>query len=38
MDGSKNHLRSFVATLGSLGIVYEPQALDPDVFAAIIGR
>lgn len=38
LDGSKNHLRTFVARLQALGIDYEPQHIDPVLFDAIVGN
>ena len=37
MDGSKNHLRAFVAGLNAQGITYEPVLLSQDLYDAIIG-
>jgi len=34
---SENHLRAFVGQLAALGTVYEPQYLDPEWYAEIIG-
>lgn len=36
LSGSRNHLRSFVATLGVYGITYVPQLMNQDDFEAII--
>ncbi len=36
-QASENHLRAFVGQLAALGIVYEPQYLDPEWYAQIIG-
>ncbi|WP_457751986.1 DUF2202 domain-containing protein [Thermococcus sp.] len=37
MKGSRNHLRSFVKTLESYGVTYEPQLLSQDEYNSIIG-
>jgi hypothetical protein len=37
LEGSKNHLRAFVARLADEGIVYEPQFLSKELYDAIIG-
>jgi len=37
MKGSRNHLRSFVKTLSSYGITYEPQLLSKAEYEEIIG-
>ena len=36
MDGSKNHLRSFVARIESIVGIYEPQLLSEEDFNAIV--
>jgi hypothetical protein len=36
MDGSKNHLRAFVSTLGRYGETYEPTYLDQATFDEIV--
>ncbi len=38
LEGSKNHLRVFVARLAAQGVAYEPQYIDPVLFDAIIGQ
>lgn len=38
LEGSKNHLRSFVGLLDKLGITYEPQYIDPVLYDAIVGN
>ncbi len=37
MKGSRNHLRSFVKTLSSYGVTYEPQLLSKAEYEEIIG-
>jgi len=37
MKGSRNHLRSFVKTLSTNGVTYEPQLLSKEEYDAIIG-
>ena len=37
LEGSKNHLRSFVGLLNRLGITYEAQYIDPVLYDAILG-
>jgi hypothetical protein len=37
LEGSKNHLRAFVAGLAAQGIVYEPQFISRELYEAIIG-
>lgn len=37
MDGSKNHLRAFVAGLDAQGITYAPVLLSQELYDAIIG-
>ncbi len=37
LEGSKDHLRSFVALLQELGVEYQPQYIDQELFEAIIG-
>lgn len=37
LEGSKNHLRAFVELLQDLGVGYEPKAIDPVLFDAIVG-
>jgi hypothetical protein len=37
LEGSKNHLRAFVARLQDIGVDYAPQYLDPLEFDAIVG-
>jgi hypothetical protein len=37
LEGSKNHLRAFVAGLAAQGIVYEPQFIREELYRAIIG-
>lgn len=36
MKGSRNHLRSFVKTLGNQGVIYQPQYLTKEEYDAII--
>lgn len=36
MEGSKSHLRAFVAALGSQGVTYTPQYISVDLYNAII--
>ncbi len=36
LRGSRNHLRSFVATLANYNVVYVPQIMTPETFDAII--
>lgn len=36
LEGSKNHLRAFVAALESQGVIYTPQYISVDLFNAII--
>jgi hypothetical protein len=36
LRGSRNHLRSYVAKIESLGVVYEAQVLDQAVVDAIV--
>jgi hypothetical protein len=37
LEGSKNHLRAFVAALAAQGIVYEPQYISQELYDAILG-
>ena len=37
LDGSKNHLRAFVAGLAAQGIIYEPQFISKELYDSIIG-
>lgn len=37
LEGSKNHLRAYVASMAALGIVYQPQFLSRELYDAIIG-
>ena len=37
LEGSKNHLRTFVGLLQKQGVDYEPQYIDQDMFDAILG-
>jgi hypothetical protein len=37
LEGSKNHLRAFVARLRALGVVYSPVELDAESYELIIG-
>lgn len=36
MMGSRNHLRSFVSTLGNRGVTYQAQYLDSEAYQEII--
>lgn len=37
LEGSKNHLRAFVAGLASQGIIYEPKFISKELYDSIIG-
>jgi hypothetical protein len=37
LEGSKNHLRAFVAGLAAQGVVYEPAFISRELYDAIIG-
>ena len=37
LDGSKNHLRAFVAGLAAQGIIYEPKFISKELYDSIIG-
>jgi hypothetical protein len=38
LEGSKNHLRTFVSRLSALGVDYVPQYIDQILFDAIVGQ
>jgi hypothetical protein len=37
LDGSKNHLRAFVAGLAAQGIIYDPKFISKELYDSIIG-